>query len=269
MKRQRAGNKLENQQQHSQSQPQSKQQHSKQSLKQQPSSAVLSQEPSSAVLSQQAPKFLTSDATLPIFDCNSITSSQALEYYKRYQILHYRVSPDEAAESSNTSNISPLAGLRSIYRDKPAQVAKQWTIENDGDRDDAASVLNPEAVLGDVTYTGNKNAATAVVAGSTGGTAVGNVTKISTTSITTTTLPLQFYVSTILQDDADANSRFLQSAGVATPPFVDSSWGQFNHGRAIWVFAGSNRSGDNLLGRYVHLLVPSSIPCFGLCEPVI
>ena len=150
---------------------------------------------------------------LPIFDSNSLSSSEALQFYQKYQVLHVRMSPPYSSSSSSSSSLCSWTNLVSLYKEFPHQIAKAWSVENAGD---AAASSNENSPF--VLFLNNKSPP-----------------------------PKTFYVSCILQKEKAMLSKFLSSCPLATPPFFFDStsspascWGHVIHSAPIWLFVGQN-----------------------------
>ena len=64
----------------------------------------------------------------PIFTTDCSSAQECLEYYKRFQILHYRLSNHQ--QSSYPLMSTPLKGLQAVWNVKKEIITTQWKIEN-------------------------------------------------------------------------------------------------------------------------------------------
>ena len=129
-------------------------------------------------------------------ESSSLTTEQAMAIYERDQVLWVRLSP---AEREACAAFDPCT-LRERFAEHPSFYSNHWSVENPVAHKKAA--LTPAAVLGPD--------AERLPAG-------------------------PFYISSILQQNADAMAEFVSRVPFAEPPLLEAE-----HDDGVWLFYGVN-----------------------------
>lgn len=176
----------------------------------------------------------------PIFTAECSSPQECLDYYKRFQILHYRLLNDQRSSCPLMS--TPLKGLQAVWNVNKEIITTQWKVEN---------------------YCGvyeDSLTAERIIMGS---------------GVAERTHP--FYASCVIESRADDENHADQAVDeddkensfaiadtfldgyIRHPPFA--KWNNFRHDDTIWVFLGKNvssttsdhsSSSSNMQGRTEH-----------------
>ena len=175
---------------------------------------------------------LTNDHSPQIFTANTSSPQECLEFYKRFQILHYRLSNDQRINCPFMS--TPLNGLKAVWNVEKEIIATQWKIENYcGIPDD--SLTAEQIIMGK--------------------------------GIAERSHP--FYASCVIEsrrDEDDHTNEYTKSdennlaiadtllnGYIQHPPFA--KWNRFRYDDTIWVFVGKNVTSNSdylMQGRTEH-----------------
>ncbi len=204
-----------------------------------PSSSKLAQKRRSSTTTdndaEQKKRKFANLTELPCFSADNLDSEDALDFYRRHQILHVRCS------TKQNTNKTPLEILRSLHANKDiSSIEATWCVENGGADDETTTKGKGKKAATQEKITPAKFFEETSKGG------VG------------ANLPKSCYVSCILQDSKKIVDSYLSQCPISTPPFVNSRhWSQFRHSLPCWIFVGRHlpehvKDRRNMRGRPEH-----------------